>query len=133
MQPREQAEKHELRYSRLVFRESERAFRPATKKLLVLILALTFLAGPLPPTQTVIGAGGLEVAHLKDQLSAGLRARLPSEHQFIQRVTAMVEANELPMELVMSTFLWARRKRPYPFPYFERGLRTRAAKQGIQI
>jgi hypothetical protein len=34
---------------------------------------------------------------------------------------------------VQSTFLWARPKKPYPFPYFENGLRLRAAKRGISL
>jgi hypothetical protein len=45
----------------------------------------------------------------------------------------MVKAKQLPYDLVQSTFMWARVKRPYPFPYFETGLRTRAARQGIKI
>ena len=75
----------------------------------------------------------IEVANLQDQLENGLQARLPGEFAFIARVVEMVEANQLPLELVKSTFQWARRKKPYPFPYFERALRLRAAKLGIQI
>jgi hypothetical protein len=39
----------------------------------------------------------------------------------------------LPLELVVSTFRWARPKRPYGFPYFERALKVRAAKLGIEL
>jgi len=74
-----------------------------------------------------------EVADLQDQLEGGLRARLPTEFAFIRRVVNLVDANRLPLDLVMSTFKWARRKKPYPFPYFERALRTRAARLGIAI
>lgn len=81
--------------------------------------------------QTAASEG--QVANLKTQLEAGLKARLPSEFAFIARVIAMVEAKQLPFDLVQSTFMWARVKKPYPFPYFEHGLRTRAAKQGIEI
>ncbi|MCL4202138.1 MAG: hypothetical protein KJ000_06570 [Pirellulaceae bacterium] len=76
---------------------------------------------------------GIEVAGLKDQLTAGLRARLPSEFTFIEIVIEKVEADELPLDLVMSTFLWARRKLPYPFPYFEHALRMRAKSKGIPL
>lgn len=78
-------------------------------------------------------ANAADVAELRDQLEGGLLARLPREFAFIGRVTAMVEGRQLPLDLVMSTFQWARRKKPYPFPYFERALRTRAARLGIAI
>lgn len=85
------------------------------------------------PTGIVSDGSGIEVAGLKDQLSAGLRARLPSEFTFIAIVVDKVEANELPLDMVMSTFQWARRKLPYPFPYFEHALRVRARGKGIQL
>jgi hypothetical protein len=78
-------------------------------------------------------ASGVEVAGLRDQLAAGLRARLPSEFTFIAIVVDKVESNELPLDLVISTFQWARRKQPYPFPYFEHALRLRAASRGIRL
>jgi len=77
-----------------------------------------------------------DVLDLKQQLEKGLKARRPSEFAFINLVVAMVENDSLPMDLVKSTFLWARKKglsTRYPFPYFERALRIRAAKQGITI
>ena len=78
------------------------------------------------------GVSGPAIA-LKDQLEKGLKARLPREFAFIDRVVKMVDNQQLPLDLVQSTFLWARVKKPYPFPYFETGLRTRAAKRGIDI
>jgi hypothetical protein len=93
-------------------------------------------AGPTglatPPAENPAAVEGA-VANLKVQLQAGLKARLPGEFAFIDRVVAMVEQKKLPFDLVQSTFMWARVKKPYPFPYFENGLRTRAAKQGIEI
>lgn len=73
------------------------------------------------------------VVDLKIQLEKGLRARLPREFAFIDHVVGMVDNNQLPYDLVQSTFMWARAKKPYPFPYFENGLRTRAARRGISI
>jgi len=84
------------------------------------------------PTENPAGSEGA-VANLKVQLQAGLKARLPGEFAFIDRVIAMVDQKQLPFDLVQSTFMWARVKKPYPFPYFENGLRTRAARQGIEI
>src|SRR5688500_4057072 len=63
-----------------------------------------------------------EVADLKSQLNAGLKCRRPEEFEFIVVVVQMVENLQLSEELVKSTFLWARRKKPYPFIYFERAL-----------
>ena len=76
---------------------------------------------------------GARIANLQDQLEKGLKARLPREFDFIERVVGMVEAKQLPYDLVQSTFMWARVKQPVPFPYFEAGLRTRAARRGIKI
>jgi hypothetical protein len=70
---------------------------------------------------------------LQDRLEAGLKARRPSEFAFIAQVVAAVDAGLLPRSLVDSTFLWARRKRPQPFFFFERGLRLRAARRGIRL
>lgn len=73
------------------------------------------------------------IAELRDQLKFGLRARLPEEFLFLERIVAMVEQGTLPLLLVQSTFQWARKKRPYPFQFFKRGIILRAAKQGITI
>lgn len=71
---------------------------------------------------------------LKDTLQKGLKARRPNEHQFIAYVVNHVESGHLPLDLVNSTFLWARRQQAqYPFPYFERGLKERAKKAGISL
>lgn len=72
-------------------------------------------------------------AELKDELEAGLKARRPEEFQFIARVVKLVEEGRLPLKLVRSTFVWARRKKPYPFPFFERAMIARAAQIGVQI
>ena len=73
---------------------------------------------------------------LRETLATGLKARLPREFQFIDRVVNMVQNNQLPLPLVQSTFLWARKKARFnrnPFWYFERGLRLRAAQVGIIV
>lgn len=70
---------------------------------------------------------------LKQQLEFGLKARRPTEFRFIANVVQMVDQGKLSMKLVKSTFQWARHRRPYQFPYFERGLRLRAARLGIVV
>jgi hypothetical protein len=68
---------------------------------------------------------------LKVTLEKGLLCRRPVEFEFVQLVVDRVAENVLPVDLVYSTFIWARRKRPYPFVYFRRALRVRAAARDI--
>lgn len=70
---------------------------------------------------------------LKTTLEKGLRARRPIEFQFIKQTTDLVDNGTLPQSVVKSTFLWARKKRPYPYPYFERALRERAKRIGVDL
>ncbi len=72
-------------------------------------------------------------ADLKQQLESELKARRPEEFEFIEQVVTLVDEGTLPLSLVNSTFLWARKKQPYPFVYFERALRHRAAELGISL
>ncbi len=76
--------------------------------------------------------GGVQV-DLKKQLETGLYARRPEEFTYIARIVRMVDRRQLPEKLVISTFGWARRKRPYPLVYFERALQVRARKIGIVV
>jgi len=70
---------------------------------------------------------------LKEQLEVGLKARRPGEFEYIAIIDQMVEEGKLPVKLVKSTFQWARRKRPYQFPYFERALRVRGKRLGFIV
>lgn len=105
--------------------------------LLLLALVLGYFAGNVwsdGPTEAPTHQG--RVAGLQQQLENGLQARLPREFQFIARVVALVQQKKLPLPLVQSTFVWARRQvtgRKYPFPYFERALRIRAKRIGVEI
>jgi len=85
------------------------------------------LPGSATPTPGVIAAD------LEQTLKSGLKARRPVELEFISAVVLKVKNNELPLELVHSTFLWARRQKPYQYPFFERGLRERATKLGLSV
>ena len=76
---------------------------------------------------------GVTVLDLEQTLKSGLKARRPVEFDFIRLVVLKVKDNEIPIELVQSTFLWARRQAAVPYPYFERGLRERAARLGIAL
>lgn len=91
----------------------------------------------------IVGSSSIEshviaanVADLKQQLESGLKARRPEEFAFIDKVVTMVGNDTLPLDLVMSTFLWTRknpRAREYPFVYFQQALRVRAKKLGIDV
>ena len=79
---------------------------------------------------------GISTLTLRDELEKGLKARRPEEFQFIARVVQLVAKGQLPVDLVKSTFLWARKRtrfEKYPFPFFERALRQRAAQLGISL
>lgn len=78
-------------------------------------------------------AQAIEVADLKERLEKDLRARRPSEFAFVDRVVELVNQGDLPLALVNTTYLWARPKKPYPFPYFERALRIRTQRLGIDL
>lgn len=76
------------------------------------------------------------VADLQQQLESGLKVRRPEEFAFIGKVVTMVGNDTLPLDLVISTFLWTRKNpkaREYPFVYFQRALRERAKKLGIDV
>jgi hypothetical protein len=79
------------------------------------------------------GAGTEGTPPLKIVLEKGLNARLPSEFAFVDKVVRLVDEGRLPVSVVDSTFLWARRRQPYPFPYFERALRIRAKRLGVVL
>lgn len=70
---------------------------------------------------------------LKDTLAKGLKARLPEEFAFVDRVVRMVDHGRLSREMVQSTFLWARKKSQHQFQYFEHGLRVRAQQAGVNL
>jgi len=111
---------------------SRKGFPTSTKAVPIVIALIvgTFLASSFPLTSRG------EVAGLRDQLEKGLKARLPADFAFINTVIFMVETQQLPLDLVRSTFLWVRKNRShkrYMMIYFERVLRLRAAERGIVI
>ena len=101
--------------------------------ILLATLALSGIADPRLHAVDKVPASRRTPIDLKDKLEKGLRARRPEEFAFIGRVVAMVDKGQLPLDLVRETFAWARKKRPYPYPYFERALKIRAAAIGIEV
>jgi len=81
----------------------------------------------------VAGPEVAQISDLKDQLEKGLQIRRPHEFAFIARVVLGVEQGRLPLQVVMSTFQWSRKKKPAPYPFFERAMQFQAAKLGVVI
>ncbi len=104
---------------------------PLRPALLCLLFALTAVSystrgDDLPPAGRTAG--------LEDRLKAGLRARLPTEQDFIEKVVLLVRTGKLPGKLVDSTYIWAiERRKEYPFPAFEKALRLQADKLGVRL
>ena len=74
-----------------------------------------------------------DIADLKTQLNSGLRCRRDIEFQFVELIVQMTNNGDLSVELVKGSFQYARKKKPYPFPYFERVIRARAAEVGVTV
>ncbi len=87
----------------------------------------------LPLARLVLGQGK-KAADLSETLRFGLKCRRPVEFEFVALVVEKVDDKELPRDLVLSMFDYARRKRPnQPFPYFEAGMKKRAEAIGVQL
>jgi hypothetical protein len=78
-------------------------------------------------------SSGFILPTLKQQLTDGLLARTPSEQAFVDEVVARVNSGDLPVSLVQSTFLWARKKPRYQMPYFQAALTARAKEIGVKL
>lgn len=71
---------------------------------------------------------------VKDILQKGLLCRRQFEFDFTANVAEKVENGELPKDLTLAIFVWARNKRPrYPFLYFQRAMQLRAHELGVTL
>jgi hypothetical protein len=66
-------------------------------------------------------------------MKVALHTATPQEDGFIDHVLALVQQDKLPLDLVQSTFLWAKKKPHKKFYYFKQGLIQRAADRGIKV
>jgi hypothetical protein len=92
---------------------------------LTFVLLLAFLAA----LENQAAAGSLDAATMR----AALNTATPEEEGFIDKVLTKVRKGTLPLDLVETTFLWAKKKPRHKFQYFKRGLIIRAAQQGISL
>jgi hypothetical protein len=83
-------------------------------------------------------------ANLNETLRSVLKCRRPQEFAYVDLVTQKVQQGDLPLALVLSMMQWARkrarqeidagrRKTDIPFPYFQQGLKLRAAEIGVDL
>ncbi len=71
---------------------------------------------------------------VKTILTLGLLCRRQYERDFCANVAQKVENGELPLDLTLAIFSWARQKRPrYPFIYFQRAMQLRALELGVTL
>ena len=91
-----------------------------------LLIVLALVAAVLVPTAE---AGVLDPNVMK----IALHTATPQEQGFIDYVVARVDNGTLPLDMVQSTFLWARKKPRKKFFYFKQGLILRAADRGIKL
>lgn len=94
---------------------------------LVLVMATTILAAGA--SQQNSGDNPLDAKTMK----VVLHTATPEEDGFIEYVLARVDQGTLPLDLVQSTFLWAKKKPQRKFQYFKRGLVLRAEQRGIHL
>jgi hypothetical protein len=106
--------------------------RAAKWRMIALLLLLAGLAVGLAEAE-VVAPSGFTLPTLREQLTFGLQARTPAEQAFVDEVVTLVNSNALPLDLVQSTFLWARKKQRYKEEYFQNALIVRAAAAGITI
>jgi hypothetical protein len=94
---------------------------------LPLLIVTTLLAMPWAR------AANADVQLTAEVMKIALRTATPQEDGFIEYVLARVDKGTLPLDLVQSTFLWAKKKSHRKFFYFKQGLILRAAERGIKL
>jgi hypothetical protein len=75
-----------------------------------------------------------QTATLNETLRSVLKCRREEEFAFVNLVATKVEQGALPLSLVLSMMKWAQERRPdLPFPYFQEGIKRRAAAIGVEL
>ena len=87
---------------------------------------------------TILAAGASQKRSVDNPLDAktmqvALHTATPEENGFIEYVLHRVDKGTLPLDMVESTFLWAKRKPYRKFQYFKHGLTLRAEQAGIHL
>ena len=108
-----------------------------------LLAAVALLMGPLllGSAPQPCEAQTARTPTLKERLTFGLLAAIPSELAFIDAVVDGVEEGRVPLKLVDRTFFWARDRTPQlrgefvrrPIIYFQPALEIQLARLDIEI
>ncbi len=98
--------------------------RPLTLIVLLAVVALPAICRAHTPP-----APRLDAATIK----AALKTARVEEGGFVDDVVELANAGKLPQSLVISTFIWARRKPRWKFQFFRVGLTIRARWRGIRL
>ena len=68
-----------------------------------------------------------------DTMNKILRPPTDEDAQWLEKIVKKVNRGKLPVDLVESTLIWARKKGKNRFEYFKNALILRAERQGITI
>jgi hypothetical protein len=91
---------------------------------LTLVLALLAAVGSRTAAASSLDANTMKLT---------LHTATPEEEAFIDKVLRLVDKKTLPLEMVESTYLWAKKKPRNRFQYFQRALKLRAEELGIRL
>lgn len=94
---------------------------------LVMAFALVLLLAA--NSHAAVKAGPLD----SDTMKVALHTATVQENGFIDHVLTKVNEGIIPLEMVQSTFLWAKKKPRWKFEYFKFGMKYRAAQAGISL
>jgi hypothetical protein len=94
---------------------------------LALMFALVLLAAV--ESRAATQAGPLD----SDTMKVALHTATAQENGFIDKVLTKVNEGVLPLDMVQSTFLWAKKKPRRKYEYFKIGIIYRAKQAGVSI
>jgi hypothetical protein len=101
--------------------------------LFALVLTLSLAVGSLAATTSTTTKKKQPNPLDAKTMKVALHTATAEEGGFIDMVLAKVDDGTLPLDLVQSTFLWAKKKPYRKFQYFKYGLLLRAAQRGISL
>ena len=87
---------------------------------------------PIQPSQATQD-GQIPAAIDPAVMKAALRTATPGEGRFVEHVVRLTRKGTLPVDMVASTFQWARKKPNLRFQYFKWGITARASKIGVTL
>jgi hypothetical protein len=96
-------------------------------------LAIVLFAATIAQAATVAQPAKVNNPLDAKTMKVALHVSEQEDDGFIELVLARVDAGTLPLDMVQSTFLWAKKKPRHKFQYFKFGLKQRAEDAGIKL